>query len=78
MIESKVARITAPAEISFIIPIFLLKLGSTKSQIFSMAVLIVSAIKTKKQTKRISAASVEFNLKYTIKNKLIIRAKTSN
>ena len=63
MIESKVARITAPAEISFIKPIFLLKLGSTKSQIFSIAVLIVSAIKTKKQTKRISAASVEFNLK---------------
>lgn len=63
IMESNVAKITAPAAMSLIMPILGLKFGSLKSQIFSMAVLIVSAIKTKKQTIRISAASVEFNLK---------------
>jgi diacylglycerol kinase (ATP) len=44
-----------------VVLIFSLKCGSMKSQIFSMAVLMISAMRTKKQTIKIKTASVEFN-----------------
>ena len=52
---------TAEAEISLIIPISLLKFGSTKFANFSMAVLKSSATKTAKQTITTIEVSKVFN-----------------
>lgn len=68
---------TLAAARSFIRPIFSFIFGSTKSQSFSMEVLMVSAIKTKKQTPKIIAASVGLNFKYTIRVRFISKAKSS-
>ncbi|GAE64334.1 hypothetical protein CIN01S_07_02590 [Chryseobacterium indologenes NBRC 14944] len=58
IMEAVVISTTPAAAISLIKPILLSKSGCMKSQIFSMDVLKISALKTAKETKRIRAASI--------------------
>lgn len=58
VITDKIAiKMTAPAAISLMNPILLSNSGCTISQIFSMAVLNISAAKTPKETIKIKTVS---------------------
>lgn len=61
--DAMAVKTTAPAEISLIKPILLSKSGWMISQIFSIAVLKISALKTANEAIKTNAASVLFSLK---------------
>ena len=61
--EAKATNVTAPAETSLIKPILLSNSGCMMSQIFSMAVLKVSALKTPIETVKTNTASIAESFK---------------
>lgn len=63
MTEVAAIKVTAPAETSFIKPILLSNSGCMMSQIFSMAVLKVSALKTARETANTKTVSMPESFK---------------
>lgn len=63
IIEATAIKVTAPAEMSFIKPILLSNSGCMMSQIFSMAVLKVSALKTAIETAKTKTVSMPDSFK---------------